>query len=80
MDKQTTIQNADTHILKSAGYDLIMEIEQKKNVLQTINNELASRAQKAQEKPKMDETTNDVVVEETPVEVETTEEATETAE
>lgn len=79
MDKKTTIQNADTHILKSAGYDLIKEIEQKTKVLQAINQELASRAQKAQEKTKMDETTNDVV-EETPVEVETTEEATETAE
>jgi hypothetical protein len=77
MDKQVTIQNADTHILKSAAYDLMMEIEQKKQVLQTINQELASRAQKAQEKKKMYETTNDVVVEEV---VETTEEATETAE
>lgn len=63
--------------LESIGYKMTKEMNQITRTLQAIENELASRAQKAQEKKKMDETTNDVVVEEV---VETTEEATETAE
>jgi len=37
MDKQVTIQSVDTHILKSAGYDLMMEIEQKKMTIARVH-------------------------------------------
>ena len=63
--------------LESIGYKATKEKNQLTRTLQTIENELASRAKKAQENKKMDETTNDVVE---AGGVHTTEEATETAE
>lgn len=66
--------------LKAIAYDTIAKIEQEQKTLQTINNELASRAnKKAQPKPKMEEEVKveGEVVETTEETVETpTEEAT----
>lgn len=76
MQKQLT--EFSTIELESIGYKATKEINQITRTLQAIETELASRAQKAQEKTNMDETTNEEVVEVGGVH--TTEEATETAE
>jgi len=77
MQQQVKLSELSIIELKALKSDIYEEQQRSAQNLAIINQELASRAQKAQEKPKMDETTNDVVVEEV---VETTEEATETAE
>lgn len=60
--------------LKAIMYDNIKEMQKLTNTGRLVENELASRAKKAQEETHMDETTNDVVVEEV---VEATEETAE---
>lgn len=77
MEQQVELSELSIIELKAFKADIYEAQQRDMNNLQIINQELASRANKAPEKKNMDETTNDVVVEEV---VETTEEATETAE
>jgi hypothetical protein len=77
MQKEVKLSELSIIELKALKSDIYEEQQRSAQNLVIINQELASRTQKAQNKPNMDETTNDVVVEEV---VETTEEATETAE
>ena len=77
MQKQVKIESISTNELKISAYDLITEMKQKSQILKLIEQELASR-KAIKENNKMDETTNEEVVEAGGVH--TTEEATETAE
>lgn len=54
---QTQIAQLSDVQLKAIAYDELAKIENAQKILQVINNELASRAQKAQEKPKMENET-----------------------
>ncbi len=78
--QERKISEISTAELKIAVYDLMEELEKTSNTVTIIKRELASRAQKAQENKKMDETTP--VVEEVALEAETQQEveAEETAE
>lgn len=63
--------------LKAIGYEATKEINRLSHILQGIDNELASRAQKAQPKPKMEnETKTEEVIDAPLTPEETTEEAT----
>lgn len=73
MQKTVHLSKLSEIELKALKSDIYEDQQLNIQHLQMINNELASRAKKVQEKKNMDETTNDVVVE-------ATEEATETAE
>lgn len=77
MQQQVKLSELSIIELKALKSDIYEEQQISAQNLAIINNELASRANKAPEKKNMDETTNDVVVEEV---VETTEEVTEIAE